>query len=69
MWGEHTHVIHWKLGHRIETVSWTPGMGMHEIPLRYRNARARQELTGATLAPKNSDTLAELQGRRPREQV
>ena len=32
-------------------------------------SRARQELTGATLAPKNSDTLAELQGRRPREQV
>ena len=32
-------------------------------------SRARQELTGAALAPKNMDTLAELQGRRPQERV
>ena len=32
-------------------------------------SRARQELTGAALGPKNMDTLAELQGRRPSERV
>ena len=32
-------------------------------------SRARQELTGATLAPKTGDTLRELQERRPRERV
>ena len=31
--------------------------------------RARQELIGATLAPKTLETLAELQGRRPQERV
>ena len=30
---------------------------------------ARQELTGATLAPKNDDTLRDLQGRRPQERI
>ena len=30
-------------------------------------SRARQELTGAALAPKTLDTLAQLQGRRPQE--
>ena len=32
-------------------------------------SRARQELVGATLAPKTLETLAELQGRRPQERV
>ena len=32
-------------------------------------SRARHELTGAPLAPKNEDTFRELQDRRPREQV
>ena len=32
-------------------------------------SRARQELIGATLAPKTRETLAELQGRRPQERV
>ena len=30
-------------------------------------SRARQELTGAALAPKTLDTLTQLQGRRPQE--
>ena len=34
-----------------------------------QESRARQELTGATLAPKTGDTLRELQERRPRERV
>ena len=32
-------------------------------------SRARQELTGADLAPKTMETLAELQGRRPQVRV
>ena len=32
-------------------------------------SRARQELTGAALAPKNSETLRELQRRRPQNQM
>ena len=32
-------------------------------------SRARQELTGATLAPKTDETLRELQGRRPQEMI
>ena len=36
---------------------------------RRGRARARQELIGATLAPKTRETLAELQGRRPQERV
>ena len=32
-------------------------------------SRARQELTGAALAPKNEATLQELRARRPQEQV
>ena len=32
-------------------------------------SRARQELTGATLAPKTDETLRELQGRRPQERI
>ena len=32
-------------------------------------SRARQELTGAALAPKNSETLRELQRRRPQDQM
>ena len=32
-------------------------------------SRARQELTGATLAPETDETLRELQGRRPQERI
>ena len=32
-------------------------------------SRAREELTGATLAPETEETLRELQGRRPQERI
>ena len=42
---------------------------MPAFSLSHKKKGARQELIGATLAPKALDTLAELQGRRPQEGV
>ena len=45
------------------------GMAAQSRVERGHVSRARHELTGAPLAPKNQDTQNELQGRRPQERV
>ena len=43
------------------------GMAAQSLVEKRQVSRARHELTGASLAPQNNETLGELRGRRPQE--
>ena len=53
--------MHHRHSDQRENISW--------LELRRVSSRARQELTGAALAPKNAETLAELRRQHRRAQI